>query len=177
MTPDTDYDMTVDAEGSGSRHARYQRRRRLRLAEAVETVGGVQVSTHVDCPHGTRDGYDLYKCRCAKCSEHSAAPRMKDSREQRYQSAAEAVLAKHQVPEHVPDWNNKELAAALVEVWRRHRGQVRITRLASHLVIRMSAMSVTGWSDQRATEVAAELTTALRVAGGSIKAEDLTEQA
>lgn len=167
-----------NSSGDGTRHAQYARRRRAKLAEFLKTIGGVRVSHHPDCPHGSRDGYDLFGCRCAKCSPHSAAPRINSYREQRYHDAAESVLAAHKVPQEprdgVQDWRTR-LATELIKVWRGSRGTVRIQRLATHLGISMSAMAITGWSEQRCTTVAEELTAALRAAGANTKTvQDLT---
>lgn len=163
--------MTVDTEGDGSRHARYQRRRRSKLAQAVKVIEGVQVSTHADCPHGTSAGYDLYKCRCAKCSEHSAAPRMKEHREQRYQSAALAALRAHGVPENAL---TDGTADELIRVWRASRGQSRQRRLALHL-----GRAYPGMTADQVITLTEQLIEDLRSAGGNTRtaegaAEDLT---
>lgn len=158
--------------GDGTRHAQYARRRRAKLAESIEKIGGVKVSQHAACKHGTKDGYDLYGCRCGECSPHSAAPRINSYREKRYQDAAESILAKHKVPQEPHDgirgWRT-ELAKEVIEIWRDSRSTARIQRLATKLDIDMTSMGITGWSPQRCAKVAEELTAALRAAGANTK--------
>lgn len=151
-------------EQDGSRHAQYARRRRARLAEFLEEIDGVMVSQHPDCPHGHRDGYDLYGCRCAECGEHSAAPRIKEYREKRYRAAAVAVLHGHGVPEGEPA---DQLADELIDLWRKSRGQSRHNKLALHL-----SRTEHGLTGAHALTVAEELVTALRSAGDGSQTEN-----
>lgn len=152
---------TEETEEDGSRHARYRRRRRVMLAGHVEIVEGVQVSTHPDCPHGTGEGYDLYKCRCAKCSEHSAAPRMKEHREQRYQATAQEVLRAHGVPEKAL---SVDATDELIRVWRASRGASRLRKVALHL-----GRTYPGMTPAQVFQLTEQLVEALRGAGAGTK--------
>jgi len=159
--------MSVPTDQNGTRHARYARRRREQLAGFLKPIDpddpdGPKVSTHPDCPHGHRDGYDLYGCRCPKCGEQSAAPRIREYREQRYQAAAVAVLRRHGVPE---GQTVEDLADTLIEVWRTSRGESRIRKLAVR--IRKAGHAATS---PRAITMAEELTSALRAAGAGARA-------
>lgn len=153
----------------GTRHARYARRRREKLAEYLEEVGPegatIKVSRHPDCPHGQRDGYDLYGCRCAECAEHSAGPRIQEYREQRYQAATVAVLRDHGVPEG----RASELAPELIEVWRRSRGPSRQRKLTLHL-----GRTFPGMTSAQVLAVSQALITALSAANTNRRADDLT---
>lgn len=149
----------------GTRHAKYARRRRAALAEHLKLIGGVKVSQHPDCPHGTPDGYNLFGCRCLECGEHSAAPRIQEYREQRYQAAAVAVLREHGAPED----RAAKLAPELIEVWRRSRGAGRQRKLTLHL-----GRTFHGMTPTQVLAVTDALVTALRNAGtGASKDEDL----
>lgn len=163
--------MSAPPEQQESRHAQYARRRRARLAEYLklsdpDNPDSPKVSTHPDCPHGHRDGYDLYGCRCPECSEHSAGPRIQEYREQRYQAAAVAVLRGQGVPEGEPA---DTLAAELIELWRRSRGASRHRKLAARI-----SKAPHGLTGSHALFVTDELITALSAAGANRAPGDLT---
>ena|SRR5688572_26876117 len=162
--------MSAPIDQDGTRHAKYARKRRAELATHLKEIKisddtTIKVSEHPDCPHGTRDGYDLYGCRCAACGEHSAAPRIKEYREKRYQAAAVAVLHGQGVPRD----DAPELAAELIELWRNSRTDSRLRKLATRI-----SQTKHGLTGAHAIVTAEALIAALRTAGsGSKKAEDL----
>lgn len=156
--------MSVRTEESGTRHARYARRRREKLAEFLKTVEvegvEIKVSEHPDCPHGKRDGYDVYGCRCAECGEHSATSRIQEYREQRYRATAVTVLRDHGVPEH----RAAEVGPELIEVWRKSRGASRLRKLSLHL-----GRTFHGMTAEQVLALAQQLVAELRDAGTTLK--------
>jgi hypothetical protein len=121
-------DQSDPTDDTASPQWRYRQRRRAELRDQRRQVGDRLVSTHPDAPHGTPEGYDLFSCRCHRCTS-AGTKRSREGRDRRRTQVILDVLDNTGLA--VTD--RDATARQVLDTWRTSRGERRAVLVAARL--------------------------------------------